>query len=157
VTIDPEADRFEKANTESPEWDRAILFAKLLDMAGAIHIPGCDEGSHDWTSEYIGDPPGAEPRILRWSNVRVECRECGQTANLVFDPPTAEPRKPENPRVMAITGEDIRKALKAGRDGSKDLVSIQEIPASSLYTAVRLAWKYLDGTWKPLGEAGDDD
>jgi hypothetical protein len=152
TNADPEADRAEKAATPSPEWDRAVLFGRLLDLADAIHIPGCDEGAHDWTSEYTGDPPGTEPRTLSWSTTRVECTECGQTATLAYDPPPVEPRKPENPRTKAITGQDIRKALRAGRDGSKELVSIQEIPASSLYTAVRLAWKYLDGTWKPLGE-----
>lgn len=153
---DPEADRLEKSTTPSPEWERAALLAKLIDMVDAIHLPGCEEGLHDWTNEYTGDPPGAEPRMLSWSTVRVECSECGQTASLAYDAPPTAPAKPQNPRTKAITCEDIRKALKAGRDGSKELVSIQEIPASSLYTAVSLAWKYLDGTWKPIKEEDDD-
>lgn len=152
--IDPEPDRAEKAATPSPEWDKYALFAKLLEVGESIRIPGCEQGLHDFTNEYTGDPPGAQPRTLSWSTTRVQCSTCGQRATLVYDPAPAAPAAPYNPRSKVFMLGEIREALRAGRDGSQEYVSIQEVSAASLYAAVRLAWRHLEQGPGPAAEDG---
>lgn len=85
---DPEPDRIEAASRPSSDWDRAALIAPILDLGESIFDAlGCKGGLHEFEHVFIGDPPGPDRKRLAWARDRVYCKECGQTATLILDPP----------------------------------------------------------------------
>lgn len=139
--FDPEPDRDEAAQRDSHGWDVMAATAPLLDRLDAIieAFPGCAQGLHDWHAEFAGDPVDTPDRNLAWHTTRVQCADCGQAASLVLDPPPAVPGPVDPATRRLVTCEDIRQALRDGEHGSTAVVQIGPLPASSLFTAVRLA------------------
>lgn len=140
--FDPEPDRAEAAQRPSTGWNVLATTAPLVDALDEIleALPGCAQGLHDWYAEFVGDPVGTPERNLAWSTLRVRCGLCGQTASLVLDEPPSGPIPDEPPVRRLVTTADIEQVLVEGKAGSVAQVQLGPLPASSLHTALRLAW-----------------
>lgn len=144
MTHDPEPDRDQAAARPSDGFERMRVVAPLLDsLDQALDALGCRNGLHDWDHEFIGDPPDVPNRRLAWSRVDVKCGDCGQKARLVFGEKPAVPPE-QDVRRLLITAE-IAEALKAGFEGSTELVQIRPLQASLLWMALRRALDLIRG------------